>query len=334
MGDSENLYEGVSAAEASVEFEKEGYNDWFLPSSQELVKIYNTVGGGSYLGNLGGWVTEYYSSYWSSSVLAHHRHIHAKSVHFNDDWLSPIHSASRDRDKFVLPIRAFGNWTMGCIDSLACNYNPEANMSDASCEYRELGYDCDGNIAEYVLGMETEGGIVFYLDETGQMGLVAAKEDLGEFEWGCSGVDITGNNNNVSPEIETIGSGYQNTLAIVAGCSDTEDGLYPLMRTDIIIRSENKVTVIDTKYYDSMFQYHYKGNPDKPKFKSANIYQLYTYILNLKEDKEVEGMLLYPDTNSKIRNERRVSGMRIMINNINLNQEWNKIESDMLELLE
>ena len=36
--------------------------------------------------------------------------------------------------------------------------------------------------------MEAEGGIVFYVDETGQHGLVAAMENLeGIYEWGCFG---------------------------------------------------------------------------------------------------------------------------------------------------
>lgn len=75
-------------------------------------------------------------------------------------------------------------------------------------------------------------------------------------------------------------------------------------------------------------------NPDKPKFRSNNIYQLYNYLNNLKEEnKEIEGMLLYPNTTSTIRNERIVSGKRIMINNINLNQEWEKIEEEMLDLV-
>jgi hypothetical protein len=33
----------------------------------------------------------------------------------------------------------------GCMDPLACNYNPEANLSDASCQFNEMGYDCEGN---------------------------------------------------------------------------------------------------------------------------------------------------------------------------------------------
>ena len=32
----------------------------------------------------------------------------------------------------------------GCMASTACNYKPEANMADGSCEYAGEGYDCDG----------------------------------------------------------------------------------------------------------------------------------------------------------------------------------------------
>jgi hypothetical protein len=34
---------------------------------------------------------------------------------------------------------------MGCIDEIACNYNPFANQSDGSCAYSQEYYDCDGN---------------------------------------------------------------------------------------------------------------------------------------------------------------------------------------------
>tara|TARA_B100000795_G_scaffold99131_1_gene72884 strand:- start:499 stop:954 length:456 start_codon:yes stop_codon:yes gene_type:complete len=63
--------------------------------------------------------------------------------------------------------------------------------------------------------MLAEGGIVFYIDETGLHGLVAALDDLGEFSWGCSGTSISG------AVGQTIGSGLQNTLEIVVECSDT-----------------------------------------------------------------------------------------------------------------
>ena len=109
----------------------------------------------------------------------------------------------------------------GCISLLACNYNSEATIDNNSCEYPEEGFDCDGNITEYLLGMEAEGGIIFYLDESGEHGLVAAMEDLPEtYEWGCyqqvvSGADGT-----------SVGTGYQNTMDIVNdGCSNPNGGV-------------------------------------------------------------------------------------------------------------
>ena len=74
-----------------------------------------------------------------------------------------------------------------------------------------------------------EGGYLFYIDETGQHGLVAALEDLTEgagepdqygfsgYEWGCYGTSIYIRNANG----DSIGSGYQNTVNIVnQECSD------------------------------------------------------------------------------------------------------------------
>ena len=77
----------------------------------------------------------------------------------------------------VRPIRAFGNWTMGCMESEACNYNPEANMADGSCEYPEENYDCNGFVNAEI-GTVMEGGYLFYIDSTGQHGLIAADEEL------------------------------------------------------------------------------------------------------------------------------------------------------------
>ena len=33
---------------------------------------------------------------------------------------------------------------LGCTDELACNFDPDSNVDDGSCEYAENGYDCDG----------------------------------------------------------------------------------------------------------------------------------------------------------------------------------------------
>ena len=199
----------ANAIAVCLSYEGGGYDDWFLPSKYELMEMYLNISQVSSLGDVGNFNN---NQYWSSSI---------PDLGNNDAWSLGFSSGNFDyTDKSIIlmvrPIRAFGNWTMGCIDSLACNYNPEANMADASCEYTELGYDCEGNISEYVIGMQAEGGIVFYVDETGQHGLVAAMEDLeGSYEWGCEGVDVNG------ADGHSIGTGLQNTLDIVAGCSET-----------------------------------------------------------------------------------------------------------------
>jgi hypothetical protein len=112
---------------------------------------------------------------------------------------------------------------LGCTDSLACNYNELANLEDTNCTYVTETTDCDGNLIalNYTIGDLVEGGIVFYIDETGEHGLVAALEDLGSYEWGCYGTDLNGNDNTVSPELYEIGAGYENSIAIVAECSET-----------------------------------------------------------------------------------------------------------------
>jgi len=103
---------------------------------------------------------------------------------------------------------------LGCQNVIACNYHPEATEDDESCEYSETNYDCEGSLTA-VIGDTIAGGYLFYLDETGQHGLVAAMVDIeGTYEWGCDYTFIGAGGT-------SIGEGLQNTLDIVLGCSDT-----------------------------------------------------------------------------------------------------------------
>jgi len=60
-------YGVITAAQVSFDATKDGYTDWYLPSRYELVEMYNTIGSGSELGNIGGFETNYWKPYWSSS---------------------------------------------------------------------------------------------------------------------------------------------------------------------------------------------------------------------------------------------------------------------------
>ncbi len=102
--------------------------------------------------------------------------------------------------------------TVGCVDETACNYYSGAT-DEGICEYPEYGFNCDG-VVVLEIGDELQGGLLFYIDETGKHGLVVGKEDLGEFMWGCFNTTIIG------ADIIDIGGGLQNTLDILADCSD------------------------------------------------------------------------------------------------------------------
>ena len=130
----------------------------------------------------------------------------------------------------------------GCVNENACNFDALAAIDDGSCYNNDLGcgcdtpgpiegLDCEGNeLTQYQVGDLAEGGIVFYVDETGEHGLVAAMEDLTEgatdpygwgfngYEWGCYQQEVNG------ADGQAIGTGYQNTMDIVNQGCVTENG--------------------------------------------------------------------------------------------------------------
>ena len=65
----------------------------------------------------------------------------------------------------------------------------------------------------YKIGQSLAGGVVAYVDSTGQHGLIAANTDLvGTSIWGCQNTLIGTSRN--------YGQGLMNTQKIVSGCSD------------------------------------------------------------------------------------------------------------------
>jgi hypothetical protein len=62
------------------------------------------------------------------------------------------------------------------------------------------------------IGEFRDGGVVFWVDGSGQHGLVCDIQDLGLAEWGCSGTLVGAQGTSLS-------SGAQNTIDILTGCS-------------------------------------------------------------------------------------------------------------------
>ena len=85
-------------------------------------------------------------------------------------------------------------------------------MCDNGPRWLYLNQDCPVVPGGYAIGDIVGGGIVFYLDSTGQHGLVCTQNDLGLYQWGCYGGSITGTST-------ALGTGQVNTNLILNGCS-------------------------------------------------------------------------------------------------------------------
>ncbi|MCL2114983.1 MAG: hypothetical protein FWH29_02045 [Methanobrevibacter sp.] len=106
----------------------------------------------------------------------------------------------------------------------------------------------------------------------------------------------------------------------------------PKMRTDIVLEYENKVIIIDTKFYKKILSSFY----EKSLLNSSNLYQIYSYIHNYDFDGEIRGMLLYAaledDKSKNIDFKYKIQDKVIQIKTLNLNQDWDKIDSDLKQI--
>lgn len=103
----------------------------------------------------------------------------------------------------------------------------------------------------------------------------------------------------------------------------------PNMQTDITLRLDDIVLIIDAKYYGHTLQKQY----DKYSLHSNNIYQIFTYVKN--QDKEctgnVSGLLLYAKTEEAITPDFlfNMGGNRIGAKTLDLNMEFSKIAAQL-----
>ncbi len=86
-------------------------------------------------------------------------------------------------------------------------------------DYLDAGFSVlyllsNGYTTQDLIGLNHNGGIIFYINPGNGTGLVAAPTDQSTAQWGCLGTNVPGANGTV------IGTGAQNTIQIInAGCS-------------------------------------------------------------------------------------------------------------------
>ena len=119
--------------------------------------------------------------------------------------------------------------------------------------------------------------------------------------------------------------------------ADAEVGLLPIMQTDITLRRDRQVVIIDAKYYMSMTQESYGVHT----LHSGNLYQIFTYVKNMQAtlgegSPRVKGMLMYARTDEKILpdGDYHMSGNEISIRSLDLSCDFEGIRAQLDEVIE
>ena len=126
---------------------------------------------------------------------------------------------------------------------------------------------------------------------------------------------------------ETIRWQFDNT--------DNESYQYlPQMETDITLENDSEKIIIDAKFYRETMTVNY----DKERIKSANLYQLFSYLLNQQDSssktQNAKGILLYPTIETEYNLNFKYYNHNIQIRTVNLNSNWRMISSRLKEIIE
>jgi 5-methylcytosine-specific restriction enzyme subunit McrC len=116
--------------------------------------------------------------------------------------------------------------------------------------------------------------------------------------------------------------------------ADASSSTLPKMKTDIVIRSETQVLIIDTKFTPKAFASRFES--DKAKSQSDHLYQVFAYLRNYglhHPGVTVSGMLLYPVIEERFNHRYELHEHPIEIASIDLRSEWHGIEREMMNLV-
>ncbi len=107
---------------------------------------------------------------------------------------------------------------VGSFSTILRNLNPSTTYYVRSYAKNSNGVVVYGDEVSFstssiTIGSIYAGGIVFYVDSTGQHGLVCAPSDQGNFPWGCNWQFIGGT-------LSLLNTGQSNTNLIISNCSE------------------------------------------------------------------------------------------------------------------
>lgn len=107
----------------------------------------------------------------------------------------------------------------------------------------------------------------------------------------------------------------------------------PQMETDITLESEDDKIIIDAKFYRETMTVNY----GKERIKSANLYQLFSYLLNqqvdTKKTQNATGILLYPTIEEDYNLNFSYKMHKIQIRTVNLNSNWKNVSARLKEII-
>lgn len=122
--------------------------------------------------------------------------------------------------------------------------------------------------------------------------------------------------------------------------SGGDESLLPIMKMDTEIISKTETIIIDTKYYKNYLDLDQFG---KKTLKSANMYQMNSYLNNVNATNNLRGILLYPLSygengvdekyNINVVSNNEVKPSSIEFKTIDLSEDWKKIYYNLLNIV-
>ena len=109
----------------------------------------------------------------------------------------------------------------------------------------------------------------------------------------------------------------------------------PIMQTDCVLCFQEKMLILDAKYYTHIMQYRKEYNSYT--IHSGNLYQIFTYVKNAAEQtkKTVAGMILYAKTEEDIIPDGnfKMSGNSIHVKTLDLGKPFEQIAAQLNEII-